>query len=210
MKSAIESMRARQSVRDGFQRVPVPIEQIETIVECGLRAPSSKNAQPWRMHVVTDEVMLNAIADAVISAEGKESYVPADPLTGESRNYVSTVVESALVLKEAPLGIFIENLGVFSRSRRDVADSPREHRENVLLGFSFEILGIGAAIENMWIAAVELGLAGVFMGDIVIAEPFVKEALHFSGDLVGALALGPSQSRALTPKPALDGRVIHW
>jgi nitroreductase len=163
------------------------------------------------MHVVTDLGILDAIASSVISAEGRESFVPADPLTGEARSvYPTTVVESAEVLKVVPVGIFIENLGVFSRSRREVAESPREYRENVVLGFGLEILGIGAAIENMWIAAIDLGLAGVFMGDILIAEDFIKETLGFSGDLIGVLAIGFSATGQRTTKPVLEGRVVYW
>jgi nitroreductase len=123
--------------------------------------------------------------------------------------YAASVVESADVLRNVPLAIFVENLGAFSGSRREVADSSREFAENVLLGFSLEIVGIGAAIENMWIAAIELGLSGVFMGDVLIAEDFIRGALNLSGDLVGVLALGRSTSLVRSPKPTMDGRVVY-
>ena len=78
----------RSSVRDQYQERDVPNEVVEEIILCGLAAPSSKNARPWRLHVVTDRALLCAIADAAATADGAETYVPREILrTPISRNY---------------------------------------------------------------------------------------------------------------------------
>lgn len=209
--SAITTIKTRRSVREWEQRVAVPREVSDELVDCALSAPSSKNAQPWCLHVVAAWELLDSIALALDTAQGGDAYTPVDPAAGKAwGTYASTVRESASVLRSASLCVFVENLGVFSRSRQVVAAALPEVREDAILGLELEMIGIGAAVENTWLAAIELGLSGVFMGDVMVAESFIKSALNFSGDLVGALALGPAAASDAPPKPLVAGRVVHW
>jgi hypothetical protein len=128
----------------------------------------------------------------MVAADGGESFVPLDPTTGDKRDdWESTVLESAATLQSVPCAIFVENLGMFSRSRRVVAAVAPDLLEDALIGYSLEMLGLGAAIENMWIAATSIGLSGSFIGDVLVAEEAVKRRLGISRDLVGVLALRP-------------------
>jgi nitroreductase len=175
------------------------------IVRCGLAAPSSKNAQPWRMHVVTDRPTLRLLADAVEHAEGAEEYVPHDPVTGRPRpDYVSTVRESAQVLREVAAAIFIENRGLFSEGRSSLAHASRPALAESLVGYGLEMIGIGAAVENMWLAAEAFGVRVAFMGDVVIAEDDISRQLGIPGDLAGVLALGFSDTALPERRQILD------
>lgn len=49
-------IKARKSIR-GYQPKPVPRELIDEIIEVAKWAPSSMNTQPWRVHVLTGEVL---------------------------------------------------------------------------------------------------------------------------------------------------------
>jgi len=69
MPGVIAAMLARRSIREGFDGQPIPGPVLREIVRCGLAAPSSKNAQPWRMHVVADRATLAGLADAVEQAQ---------------------------------------------------------------------------------------------------------------------------------------------
>jgi nitroreductase len=187
----IAAMLARRSIREGFDGQPIAEPVLQEIVRCGLAAPSSKNAQPWRMHVVTDRATLDALADAVDHADGVDEYVPHDPATGRPwPAYVSTVRESAQVLREVAAAIFIENRGLFSNGRAGLVTATRPALAGSLVGFGLEMIGIGAAVENMWLAAEALGVRVAFMGDVVIAEKAIGAALGMAGDLAGVLALG--------------------
>jgi len=203
----IAAMLARRSVREGFDRRPIPDSVIVEIVRCGLAAPSSKNAQPWRMHVVTDLATLGRLAEAVEHAEGADEYVPHDPSTGRPRaTYVSTVRESAQVLSEVSAAIFIENRGLFSNGRSALVNATRAALAGSLVGYGLEMIGIGAAIENMWLAAEALDVRVAFMGDVVIAEDDIRRALGIVGDLVGVLALGFSDVPMAARRQRLDER----
>jgi nitroreductase len=203
----IAAMLARRSIREGFYPRPIPDSILREIVRCGLAAPSSKNAQPWRMHVVTDPAALGGLADAVEHAEGAEGYVPHDPSTGLPRPaYVSTVRESAQVLRDVSAAIFVENRGLFSNGRSALIAATRPALAGSLVGFGLEMIGIGAAIENMWLAAEALGVRVAFMGDVVIAEDAIRASLGIAGDLVGVLALGFSDAPPPSRRQRLDER----
>ena len=205
-----EAILARRSIRTGYVREPLSIDVLDRIVLAGLSAPSSKNAQSWRFHVITDGHTLDHIASLILAAEDKDSFVPSDPKTGSPRaTYDSSVRESAHVLQHVPAAIMVENLGRFSYNRRTLAQTEPQFMDNALLGFALEMVGIGAAIENMWLAATSLGLGAVFMGDVLIVEDSIKRLLDVQGDIIGALALGHSSAMDVGPRRLKDGRVTH-
>ena len=137
-------------------------------------------------------------------------YVPIDPATGEPRpDWPSRGTESASVLSAVPLALFIENRGMFSDGRHTVATAGADIREDALVGYSFEMIGLGAAVQNMWLAGVALGLVGVFMGDVLIAEETIRSHLRMRGDLVGVLALGYGSAETFPKRLAGDRVVRH-
>ncbi|HEV7721285.1 MAG TPA: nitroreductase family protein [Iamia sp.] len=207
----IEAVLARRSTREGFAPDPPTRAQLEAIIRCGDAAPSSKSARPWRFHVVTGRALLDAVADDVDRAPDAPSYVPHDPATGRPvPRWSSTVAESAAVLRAAPAAIFVESRGVFGGGRRALLAAPPEGLASALVGYGLELVGIGAAVQNVLLAAWSLGVPGVFMGDVLIAEPAIRSRLHIAGDLVGAVALGPTAH----PPPPRDPRppddVVVW
>lgn len=210
----IDAILRRRSVREGFSDAPVPSAILEDIVRCGLAAPSSKNARPSRFHVVTDPRVLDELAGAVESGEDVERYVPYDPMTGQPRpEWQSTVIESAAVLRGARAAIFIENAGTFSRGRQALVNASKEALQASIVGYTLEVLGVGAAIQNLWVAAVAHGLSGVFMGDVLIAERAIQRRLGIACDLVGVLALGYSEvpnAELGSRRADLDHDRVRW
>lgn len=51
-----DAMTGRRSIR-GFTKDPVPRALLEEVIALANRAPSSMNTQPWRLHVLTGEVL---------------------------------------------------------------------------------------------------------------------------------------------------------
>lgn len=205
----ISAIYGRRSIRKGFRQSSIPDDAVSEILRCGCMAPSSKDEQHWRLHAVRDQAMLAMVADAMVTNGRATEYVPLDPVTGApSATYASSVVESATALRDATLGIFVENDGSFSGGRATVARARQDILDEVLVGYAFELIGIGAAIQNMWLSAHDLGLAGVFVGDVVIAEASVRERLGMTGDLLGVLALGFSDAEPHAAKEIKEGRVV--
>jgi nitroreductase len=207
---AITAILERRSIRRGFDGGAVDDHALATILECGCAAPSSKDEQPWVIHAVRDKALLASISDAMIDDPRAMQYVPLDSSSGQPHErFDSSVRESAQVLRSVGLALFIEDDCSFSGGRGRLHRCGRQLPE-ALLGYAFEIVGVAAAVQNMWLAAHALGLAGVFIGDVVIAEPLVKSRLALQGDLIGVLALGRSDAPPHAPRRQLGGRaVIH-
>lgn len=60
-KAVIENIMTRTSIRQ-FAAQPVTDEQVDTLLRCGLAAPTAVNAQPWEFVVVRDRAILDTLA----------------------------------------------------------------------------------------------------------------------------------------------------
>ncbi|WP_229841964.1 nitroreductase family protein [Pseudolysinimonas yzui] len=210
----IETILRRRSIRGPYHDRPVPRGHVELVLASGLAAPSSKNAQPWRFHVLETVGLRTRIADAVDRSSGIEEYVPHDPRTGNpSPHWSSTVLESSAVLRTAAVAIAIENRGVFSGGRATLYAASHEALIGNLTAYGFETMGLGTALENMWLAANSLGIDAAFLGDLVIAEGEARTLLGIEGDLMGVLAMGyslegPAPKQAPPPVTQTDSPVV--
>ena len=207
----VSTILGRRSVRYGFKDIEVPQNVIDEIVDCGLSAPSSKNAKPWSLHIVRSREILADIADAMTAANEKQTFVPHDPVSGQPRErFKSTVDESADVLRQVPLAIFLENRGEFSVNRAAVAAARNdETQQDVLIGMGLEYVGLGACVENIWLAAESMEVRGAFMGDVIICEGYIKQRLSMIGDVVGAIALGYADVEAQAKPVNRENTVWH-
>lgn len=59
---ALEALFTRRSIRK-YTDEPVSDEDLKTILEAGMNAPSANNRQPWHFVVVDDRVKLNGIME---------------------------------------------------------------------------------------------------------------------------------------------------
>ena len=132
--------------------------------------------------------------------------MPINPETGRPRQeYRSTVEASADIVDAVPLVIVVENLRPYSAVSFEDASGDAARSIDDYLGLVLESFAIGAAVENMWLAATSLGLAGTFMVDIAVAAEVVATRLGVEGQLLGALALGYTQE---PPSPPMDKRTF--
>ena len=58
--AVIENIMARRSIRK-YKEGPVARETMQTILECGINAPSGQNKQSWEVHVVDNPETMNEI-----------------------------------------------------------------------------------------------------------------------------------------------------
>ena len=59
---AIDCIKTRKSIRK-YKNKPIPQEIIDDIIECGQRAPSAHNTQPWNFVIVTEKEKLKKLSN---------------------------------------------------------------------------------------------------------------------------------------------------
>ena len=70
----MSAIMTRRSIR-AFQDAPVTDEQMKTLLEAAMNAPSAGDGRPWHFVVTTDRAQLDALADAV--DEGNDMFKQA-------------------------------------------------------------------------------------------------------------------------------------
>ncbi len=187
----------RRSIRS-FSTRDVPDEVVRALIAAGTKAPSSKNRQPWRFVVVkgaAKQQMLDAFADGLRREERQ-------PLLPGSKQHLAGARYTHAIMKQAPVTVFVMNtLGCDLYQSR----SPEEKLYDLA-----NVQSVGAAIQNILLAAAEAGLGSLWICDIFFAYEELRGWLQTDGELVAAIALGyPLESPNPRPRKPLDD-VIEW
>lgn len=192
----IQAIQQRRSIRE-FTKKRIPANVLKTILECGLQAPSSKNSNPW-FFVVTKGKTKNQIA-TWIEENAKSRLVrgPTDARTGKmAEGAFDSTAESVTTIRSAFAYIIVFNRGPLSGGKDEVINNPRGGRS--LYTYMGEIIGIGASVQNILLAAKSFGLGAVYMADSYPARDAVQKALNTKAEMVGSIAVGYP---AYSPKP---------
>ncbi|MGO1044848.1 nitroreductase family protein [Clostridioides difficile] len=193
-----DSISKRRSIRK-YKNQSISHETIEKIIEAGIDAPSSKNRQPWNFIVVTEkekESMLRAMG------KGIQNEIDNNGLLPESRQHIAGANYTVEIMKQAPITIFILN---------KLGKSPLENLSAEERFYEMaNIQSIGAAIQNMSLTAVELGLGSLWICDVYFAYHELCEWLDTNSQLVAAISLGyPDEQPAKRPRLKLND-VTEW
>jgi len=193
----LEAIYQRKSIR-GFKPDPVPKDMITRIMECGCRAPSAMNTQPWEFIVITGDA-LNRITSILV-----EKLYSNEPMQPEHQ-VVSWSNDSIYRKRQIDLAKGLFNL----------MDIPREDKKKraewMERGFRFfdapvgillltdtslsdcgPLLDIGAAMQNICLAALHLGLGTCIEDQSVLYPEVLREILHIpdTKKIIIAIALG--------------------
>ena len=98
----IEAIEARRSIRV-YKDTPVEREKLQTIAECGVKAPSARNLQEWEVRIVDSKEWIDACTATYLKAvEGtdKASYMLTPGFINIFRN------ATAVIFVAAPEGLF--------------------------------------------------------------------------------------------------------
>ena len=189
--NTLDVIAARRSIRR-YQDTPVPDEILQKILAAAIQAPSGKNKQPWRFTVVRG----NCRAEMVqVMRAGIAQLKALGSPPGSSE-------ETACVMEQAPVTIFVFN---------PVGTSPWvQHSFNQMFDDLVNIQSIGAAIQNMLLAAQELGLGTLWICDVFYAYEGLVDWLGETGEMVAAVSLGyPAEAPLARPRKSLE-EVVRW
>ena len=188
-----EAIRRRRTTNGPFLPRAVSAEHQRLLVEVAAMAPSHFNSQPWRFVLVDDEKIIGEIARISgesmrrLMEEGTfwKRYRPyfrfSEKEMEEKRDGIN-IDQLPKVLKPFRRQIFSDAGGsIMNRfgvpkilgedNRKLVAGSPlllavlldrTEYRPGELSGF-YSVFGMGAAVENIWLATTTLGMGIQFI-----------------------------------------------
>lgn len=188
----MDAIQARRSIRK-FKDEPVPEEDVREILHAATLAPSGKNRQPWRFVVVRGERRDEMVQ---VMQEGIEKLKEQGVETGSSEWTMK-------VMAQAPVTIFI-----FDPYQANEADWDRDFVD--FLGDTVDIQSIGAAIQNMLLAAVDKGLGTLWICDVFYAYPELCNWLDEDHLMVAAVSVGyPDEEPDPRPRKSVD-EVTRW
>lgn len=194
----ISAIYDRRSVRK-FLDTPIAKEDIIEIIQSGIKAPSSKNRQPWKFIVVQGkekEEMLEAFRQGIVREENGNALLP------QSRQHIAAAKYTIDIMESAPVTVFVVN----SLGKSFLADLTPEERVYEICN----IQSISAAVQNMLLAATEKGIGSLWICDIYFAYAELCEWLQSEGELVAAVAFGyPNEFPQARPRKNFED-VVEW
>jgi nitroreductase len=233
----VEGIRRRSTTNGGLLPDPVSVEHQRLLMEVAGRAPSQLNSQPWRFVIIENRDTIEQVASisgesmttAMSNGSFFERYKPYfrfdaaemeakrdgmlfDKLPAPLRPFTKQVFtkrgQTLMNTLRVPHTLGEEN-------RKLVAGSPlllaalldrTEYRPGELSGF-YSIFSLGAAMENVWLTTVELGMGIQFVSfpmEVPGQWARIENLLRVPGDLelmaVYRLGYLPPERR----RPAID------
>ncbi len=194
----ISAIYDRRSIRK-FTDKPIPQKNITDIIQSGIKAPSSKNRQPWKYIVVqgnAKEEMLEVFRQGIEREENDNALLP------ESKQHIAAAKYTVDIMAEAPTIIFVVN----SLGKSILSELTPEERVYEICN----IQSIGASIQNMLLAATEKGIGSLWICDIYFAYSELCKWLGSDGQLIAAIAFGyPNESPKERPRRKIDD-IVEW
>jgi nitroreductase len=188
--NTLEAIAGRRSIRK-FKDTSISDEAIETILNAGIQAPSGKNRQPWRFVVVKED---NRAEMVRIMREGIDRLGEMGVDLGSSR-------WTANVMEQAPVTIFVFN----AHAEHKPGTLPWEEEFDAV-----DVQSIGAAIQNMLLAALDLGLGSLWICDVFYAYDELCTWLGQDHQMIAAVSFGyPDEQPGPRPRKPL-GEVTMW
>jgi len=185
MNDVLGAIMERRSIRKYSDR-PVKREDIETVLQAGLYAPTGGDAEPWHFGVLTDREMIDALdekARAAMRATGIERIVAM----GENPKY--------RIFFGAPVVIMIYGEKVLRKTGTHLS----------------ALADCSAAIQNMQLAAFSLGLGTCWIGLIRYLFPADRCMAPEGYDPLYAMTLGYSAGpEAIRPRSRREGTVTWF
>ncbi len=180
----------------------IPKQDVEKMVELAVTAPSGHNLQPWKFIAITSDKlkskMVQAITDELNKIKSALDEKYADKL--DKFSFFITHFETA-PLAFAVLGRKDEYISAKIREISNGAMAKPEH-------FDMELLGIGAAIQNLLLSATSMGYGTCWLtAPINYAQEALEKVLEIenSYNLISILAIGkPTKDRKQPQRKPLD------
>ena len=183
--SAIENMLSRVSVPRLGEPAPTS-GQLETMLQCALRAPDHGQLRPWRFLVIEGEARKEL---GEIFAEARKRLKPE----------ITTEELDKIRLKPLRAPVIIVGIAKVT-----------EHEKIPAIEMT---LSMGAAVEHIMLAAHDMGFGAMWRTGAMAFDPYVKQQLGCDemDEIVGYVYLGTIAGNVkAVPALAVSDFAEHW
>ena len=173
MEPVVEQILARRSCPKLIAPAPNR-EQLEHVIQCGLKAPDHARLKPWRFFVLEGDALVNL---GKVFLNAKEACDPDLPETTRTKVLNMPLRAPMIIVATAEI---------------------KEHPKVPALE---QVVAVGCAVQNMQLALASKGFGAMWRTGEFAFDPLVKS--HFgikaTDEIVGFLYVGTPESE---PKPA--------
>jgi nitroreductase len=184
---ALEAIHARQGVLR-FRPEPVPRDLLDAVLSAAAAAPSPVNLQPWAFVVVTEPERTCRVARYLVEVQERRVFDEFLEMPAEYTSRLMTLYEG---FEQTPCFIFVCLL--------PKAGFVKPEHERVLR--EWHLVSLGAAMENLMIAATSLGLGTRWFGGFALDEGGALRELLGVPEDVELIAGTPLGFHDEEPKP---------
>ena len=188
----------RRSIRTYEERA-VPPDVLERVLAAAVQAPSPHHSLPWRLAVLTGSAAKSALADAM--GEKWRADLLGDGL-GAAEIEIE-VEKSRRRLTASPVVIVGS---AYHEVLDEYPDAARQQAETLMAAHS-----LGAALQNVMLAAHANGLASCWMCAPVFCSDVVRDALNLPSELIphAIVTMGyPARPPTSRERPSVDQIVV--
>lgn len=192
----LEFIYKRKSVRK-FKPDMISKEDIENIIRAAGAAPSATNSQNWFFYVITNKEKILMLKDVVISKQVELLSKIEDEKTS---SILKKYIKYATFFENAPVVIIpcISEYNFLSRSSFENANISEDELKYIFKDHS-EIQNIGAAIENLVLAAAALGYGTCWMTAASYANFDIAKFLGTDLFPVAIIPIGYEEGNSISP-----------
>ncbi len=189
--NTLETIATRRSIRK-FTDKPISDDDLRKILTAAIQSPSGSNRQPWRFAVIRRDKRAEMLA--VFRGKLEERKAAGENMAGQEK--------TAGCMEQAQVTVFVFNTEGKHLSEPRTAE---ELRRDVI-----NIQSIGASIENMLLAACDMGIGSLWIGHVFSAYDELCEWLGEDGQMIAAVSFGyAGESPDAKPRKPVS-EVARW
>ena len=191
---------SRRSIRK-YAPDPIPAQDVEAMLRAAQSAPSACGAQNWLFVVLKRREDIEGLA-AAVEAGLRRAHREFLPEAEES--YLAGRVRQSSFFRSAPLvfAVYMRPVAyVDARLEQAMRDGGLTYVQEMDRLGRPDLLGVGAAVENLLLCAADLGYGGCWMNAPVLAAPEINAYLGKAEEPdLRLLSLVPVGKPAYTPR----------
>ena len=188
----------RYSVRK-YRDQPIPKEDLVKIIEAAGKAPSGKNAQNWHFVVITNRELIEKMG---VTVDEKMAKI-AVGLPGERGEKFQKFSRFSTFFRKAPVVVAVYAGEYIPEGLAEVVDSGMSKEDGDRMWYANPgIQSVGAGIENMILAAFDLGYGACWMTSANHTLIELEEVIGFQKNgyqLVALVPMGIAEGERKSP-----------